>query len=507
MSFANGSHRICASAFLLGAAAGAGAQETYKFINVVSDAGRTQAYAINASGQTVGWAQLDEEVAHAHYWFNGATTDLDDVVHFLLKHPYFGVDYHQAFDISNGGQVVGTARLEVACTPDDIIVTNAFILMPAVLSDFASPFPGDALVNLRTFENLCEAHDSAAIAISNANHVVGWADFDSPGGTTHAFLVTPQNGLWYVDGDSNGVNDLIVDLGTLDGESAVSSATAVNDDGVVVGYSYTRTNTLNDQAAYHAFRVVPAGGVWSQDLDFDGTNDLMEDLGTLGGLNSWARAINNAGVVVGEAETAESYVHAFRWEGGVMTDLGTLGGNYSSAASINEDGVIVGWSENARGERRAVAWIDGQIYDLNARLLATDSPGMRLTEARDINENGVIVGWGDGDEPQAYMLRIATDAEIAEAEAIVNGDDSDDDDPVDSGGSDTDSDDGAGGGTTLVPADQLGEPTDATTDDGDAVAGEDIEASTGATGLCGAGAAGFLPLAIAGLALFPRRRR
>src|SRR6476620_5226338 len=54
------------------------------------------------------------------------------------------------------------------------------------------------------------------------------------------------------------------------------------------------------------------------------------DLGTLpGGLVSWARAINDAGQVVGASQVSSGAGHAFLWEKGAMTDLGTLGGHGS----------------------------------------------------------------------------------------------------------------------------------------------------------------------------------
>jgi probable HAF family extracellular repeat protein len=78
----------------------------------------------------------------------------------------------------------------------------------------------------------------------------------------------------------------------------------------------------------------------------------MHDLGTLGGPESRAVAINERGQVVGRAETkakdeaGHPISHAFLWEDGKMRDLGTLpGGLESFAYGINERGQIVGTSE------------------------------------------------------------------------------------------------------------------------------------------------------------------
>ena len=51
----------------------------------------------------------------------------------------------------------------------------------------------------------------------------------------------------------------------------------------------------------------------------------MTDLGTLGGPDSRAVAINDLGQVIGWGAAASGETHAFLWEDGVMTDLGPLG--------------------------------------------------------------------------------------------------------------------------------------------------------------------------------------
>ncbi len=90
------------------------------------------------------------------------------------------------------------------------------------------------------------------------------------------------------------------------------------------------------------------------------------DLGTLGGGDSEAVDVNNAGQVVGNANTADQSSHAFVYADGVMQDLGTLGGRQSFATAINELGQIVGFSDVELGsdERHAFFYSEGQMVDL-----------------------------------------------------------------------------------------------------------------------------------------------
>lgn len=147
-----------------------------------------------------------------------------------------------------------------------------------------------------------------------------------------------------------------------------SAAAAVNDAGQVIGGSLTRK-----PARGHAF-------LWQ-----DGK---MVDLGTLGGRRSSARAINNRGQVVGSSTTASGREHAFLWENGTMHDLGTLGGPTSIAMAINDRGQVVGSSENANGRQRAFLWHQGRMRDLG-----TLSPAYSAhCSAVDVNERGQVVG-------------------------------------------------------------------------------------------------------------------
>ena len=78
---------------------------------------------------------------------------------------------------------------------------------------------------------------------------------------------------------------------------------------------------------------------------FVGASGKIHDLGTLGGTFSRARAVNEAGLIVGAAALAGGEVHAFSWKDGVMIDLGTLRGQaFSEAFAIAPDGAPLGIS-------------------------------------------------------------------------------------------------------------------------------------------------------------------
>ena len=155
---------------------------------------------------------------------------------------------------------------------------------------------------------------------------------------------------------------------------AQSEATAINNAGEIVGYS----TTTSADTPYDAFLY---------------KNGQMQDLGTLGGTYSRATGINNTGQIVGYTTVIPSLgattTQAFLWNGpGNLIDLGTLGGASSQAAAINDAGEVVGNSTTTAGEKApsAFLWINGQMTNLGTL-------GGIFSYATGINDSGEIVGY------------------------------------------------------------------------------------------------------------------
>ncbi len=161
------------------------------------------------------------------------------------------------------------------------------------------------------------------------------------------------------------------DLGTL---GTLSIAYGINNSGTIVG-SYDNSD------------IPPEEGIETHAFVYQ--NGVMSDLGSLGGGYSEAHAVNDQGVIVGDALTADNDFHAFSYQDGVMTDLGTFSDNNSDfylavATNVNNKGTIVGWSTSPYGTT-AFSYQNGIMSYLA-------SPPNDNSYAYGINDQGVIVG-------------------------------------------------------------------------------------------------------------------
>jgi len=146
-----------------------------------------------------------------------------------------------------------------------------------------------------------------------------------------------------------------------------AEALAINNLGVVVGDS-----SEAGQLGGHAFLWTSTGGM----QDLLGPNSPL----------SVATAINDSSEVVGNYAFSNSFIHAFLWtKTGGMQDLGTLGG-HSYAAGINSAGHVVGASQLPDGSTQAFLWTaqDG--------MKQIDLGGTSGSQATAINDLDQIVG-------------------------------------------------------------------------------------------------------------------
>lgn len=111
----------------------------------------------------------------------------------------------------------------------------------------------------------------------------------------------------------------------------------------------------------------------------------ITDLGTLGGTQSVAAAINDLGQIVGNSYTAGDAAYRMFLYDGTMHDLGIVGTKGSYMGSINNSGAYVGSFESNQGYRAFLH--DGTLHNIGT------FPGGAGSGAGDINDAGQVVGY------------------------------------------------------------------------------------------------------------------
>lgn len=312
------------------------------------------AYSINNHEQIVGTAQTAMGNLHAFMFDSGRMVDLGTM----------GGSNSWAYGVNDMGWMVGAAEMPM---------TN----MHAFLCT-------NALMNPRMMDlGTLGGSNSVAWMIDMHGDMVGWASM--PNGSHHGFFMT------------NSLMGDMMDLGTAGGTN--SELYCINSNRMVAGDAMMSNGTtqpiMSTNAMLGSSRMMTMG---------------MGGMGASGG-QSWS--INNMGDSAGMAQMPGGNHHAVvSASGGMMgrmnTDLGTLGGTNSIAYCLTDAGTVVGTAQMTNGMMRAFMVTNAmggavRMMDLNA-MIPTNS-GWELMEARGMNTAGQIIGWGmHGGHTNAFLL-------------------------------------------------------------------------------------------------------
>ena len=330
--------------------------------------------SINNETWAAGYSTLpDNQSRHAALWRNGSILDLG-----TLGGPNSSVTWNVK---NTQGVIVGISQTADPEPLGELWSSVAFYGGPHNFGFINLGFVWEHGL-MRGLPNFPGGNNGFATGANNLRQVVGWAENDVHDPT----CVSPQVLQFHAAMWQLGPPDQIHDLPLIAGDTS-GAATAINDNGQIVGISGICDQAIGRHTARHAV-------LWE--------NGGVTDLGNLGA--QWwntPTAINQRGDVVGfagdPAFVEGDILHAFMWtrEDGIR-HLKPLQGRTpkhvdSEAYGINEARQVVGVSCDADFvDCRAVVWSNGNIpTDLNG---LKGSYSALLESAKDINDNGEITG-------------------------------------------------------------------------------------------------------------------
>jgi probable HAF family extracellular repeat protein len=333
--------------------------------------------SINDQTWVAGYARLPDRNRHAALWRNSLLTDLG-----TLGGPNSSVTWNVK---NTAGIIVGISQTADPEPLGEAWSSAAFYSTPNNVGYINLGFVWeDGQGPMRGLPNFPGGNNGFTTGANNLRQAVGWAENDVHDPT----CVSPQvlqfrPAMWTL-----GPPDQIQDLPLISGDTS-GAATAINDNGQIVGISGICDQAVGRHTAKHAV-------LWE--------NGTVTDIYPNAPAPWWntPTAINQRGDVVGfagdPAFVEGDILHAFMWtrEDGIRAlkplPRRTPPHVDSEAYGINEARQVVGVSCDADFvDCRAVIWDHGNTpTDLND----LKAPGYSavLTSAKDINNKGEITG-------------------------------------------------------------------------------------------------------------------
>ncbi|HEX3419911.1 MAG TPA: hypothetical protein VHT01_01645 [Candidatus Udaeobacter sp.] len=347
-------------------------------VSTLPDLGGTSSggNSINDLSWATGYSRMLDRNRHATLWRSGLLTDLG-----TLGGPNSSVTWNVKNTV---GIIAGISQTADPEPLGEAWSSATFYSTPNNVGYINLGFVWEQSLNqMRALPNFPGGDNGFATGANNLRQVVGWAE----NGVHDAACVSPQvlqfrPAMWTL-----GPPDQIQDLPLISGDSS-GAATAINDNGQIVGISGICDQAVGRHTAKHAV-------LWE--------NGTVTDIYPNPPAPWWntPTAINQRGDVVGfagdPAFVEGDILHAFMWtqEDGIR-QLKPLPRRTppqvdSEAYGINEARQVVGVSCDADFvDCRAVIWDHGNTpRDLND---FKGSFSAMLTSAKDINNSGAITG-------------------------------------------------------------------------------------------------------------------
>jgi probable HAF family extracellular repeat protein len=268
-----------------------------------------------------------------------------------------GVRWSAANGINDAGQIVG----EMLVQPN---LNHAFLYEQGVPTDLGSLPP------------LNDSARSSALAINEAGQIVGESNTFGTGMLDPSLRHSATHAFVYEQGTMHDLGTLGVFCSLINGQERCgdrSTATAINNPGLVVGFS-----TTSADGSIHAFAT---------------TGNGPQDLGTLGGSGSWAYGANDSGQIVGQSLDANGQFLPFLYDHGTMYDLNTL------ILNPSENLPFAAYAVNNFGQIAANHHLLNPVYESVA-------PGRKLSFTASLGETLTFEYWiARGDTTACHALR------------------------------------------------------------------------------------------------------